>query len=283
MKPCGHVCTGSRPLTAAASTASVKSIRALERGLDVLQALQTGPAGLKTLHEITGLPKATLLRILRTLTERNLIWRRMADGAYLPSSRAPARQTGPDDASALVEVASPVMARLCERVNWPSVLAVRRGRQMEVIETNRPRSYVPHLPLGPVGARIPMLLTSTGRCYLAFCGQEEREEILAALRESDDPNDAPARDPAFVARLVTQTQAQGYALRDPAMVVGPRGGLDMADDGRNSVSVPVIAAGRVIATLNLTWTRRAASAAQIVADHLPDLRTAAAEVAAGAI
>ena len=64
-------------MTAAASTASVKSIRALERGLDVLQALQTGPAGLKTLHEITGLPKATLLRILRTLTERNLIWRRM--------------------------------------------------------------------------------------------------------------------------------------------------------------------------------------------------------------
>ena len=68
---------------------SVKSIRALERGLDVLQALQTGPgAGLKDLHEITGLPKATLLRILRTLGERNLVWQRMADGAYLPSSRS---------------------------------------------------------------------------------------------------------------------------------------------------------------------------------------------------
>ena len=67
---------------------SVKSIRALERGLDVLQALQTGPgAGLKDLHAITGLPKATLLRILRTLAERNLVWQRMADGAYLTSSR----------------------------------------------------------------------------------------------------------------------------------------------------------------------------------------------------
>ena len=51
---------------------SVKSIRALERGLDVLQALQTGPgAGLKDLHEITGLPKATLLRILRTWVTEN--------------------------------------------------------------------------------------------------------------------------------------------------------------------------------------------------------------------
>ena len=77
-----------------ARTSSVKSIRALERGLDVLQALQTGPgAGLKDLHEITGLSKATLLRILRTLMERNLVWRRMADGAYLPSSRPPPRRT----------------------------------------------------------------------------------------------------------------------------------------------------------------------------------------------
>src|SRR5215469_4549774 len=108
---------------------SVKSIRALERGLDVLQALQTGPgAGLKELHEITGLPKATLLRILRTLSERNLIWQRMADGAYLPSTRS-ARSLAIDDTSALVEVASPIMAQLCERVNWPSVLAVRRGGQ----------------------------------------------------------------------------------------------------------------------------------------------------------
>ncbi len=268
-------------MSSTASTASVKSIRALERGLDVLQALQTGPAGLKALHEITGLPKATLLRILRTLTERNLIWRRMADGAYLPSSRAPARKPGPDDASALVEVASPVMARLCERVNWPSVLAVRRGGRMEVIETNRPRSYVPHLPLGPVGARIPMLLTATGRCYVAFCGQDEREEILALLRASKDPNDTLARDPAYVARLVTQTQAQGYGLRDPALTVGPGGDIGLGDDGRNSISVPVIAAGHTLATLNLTWTRRAATAAQIVAEHLTDLRAAAAEVAAG--
>ena len=266
-------------MTAAASTGSVKSIRALERGLDVLQALQTGPAGLKALHEITGLPKATLLRILRTLAERNLIWRRMADGAYLPSSRAPARRPGPDDASALVEIASPVMARLCEQVNWPSVLAVRRGGQMEVIETNRPRSYVPHLPLGPIGARIPMLLTATGRCYISFCGQQEREDILSALRGSRDPDAALAHDPAYVARLVTQTQARGYGLRDPALNIGPTGG-GLADDGRNSISVPVIADGRVIATLNLTWTRRAATAAQIVAAHLADLRAAAIEVAA---
>jgi IclR family mhp operon transcriptional activator len=255
---------------------SVKSIRALERGLDVLQALQTGPgAGLKELHEITGLPKATLLRILRTLSERNLIWQRLADGAYLPSSRR--RAAAVDDASALVEVASPIMARLCERVNWPSVLAVRRGGEMEIIETNRPVSHVSHLPIGPVGARINMLLTSTGRAYIGFCSQAEREEILEILRHSAAPADAFARDPVWVARTVAQTQAQGYGRRDPAMTGEGRG--PMPDDGRNSIAVPIIVAGQVVAAMNLTWTRRAAGAGQIVADYLGELRAAAAEMA----
>ena len=258
---------------------SVKSIRALERGLDVLQALQTGPgAGLKDLHEITGLPKATLLRILRTLAERNLIWQRMADGAYLPTSRAPAPPAGPDDDTRLVEVASPVMARLCERVNWPSVLAVRRDGQMEVIETNRPRSHVPHLPLGPVGARINMLLTSTGRVYFSFCTQAEREEITALLKASGRPEDAHAHDAVWLARLVSQTQAQGYGLRDPSVSGETPGRSPMPDDGRNSIAVPIIVSGRVVAAMNLTWTRRAGTVAQVVADHLADLRAAAAEV-----
>lgn len=259
---------------------SVKSIRALERGLDVLQALQTGPGvGLKELHEITGLPKATLLRILRTLSERNLVWQRMADGAYLPSARSSRPPPAADDASALVEVASPIMARLCERVNWPSVLAVRRGGQMEVIETNRPRSHVSHLPLGPVGARVNMLLTSTGRAYFSFCSQAEREEVLAILKASGAPADAFARDPVWVARMVAQTQAQGYGRRDPAMS-GEGNVRQLApDDGRNSIAVPIIVAGQVVAALNLTWTRRAASTAQIVGDYLDDLREAAAETA----
>jgi IclR family mhp operon transcriptional activator len=258
---------------------SVKSIRALERGLDVLQALQTGPgAGLKELHEITGLPKATLLRILRTLSERNLVWQRLADGAYLPSTRS-AQAPAVDDASALVEVASPIMAKLCERVNWPSVLAVRRGGQMEVIETNRPISHVSHLPLGPVGARVNMLLTSTGRAYLAFCSQEEREEVLEILRASPAPADAFARDPVWVARTVAQTQAQGYGRRDPVVAGEGSGRSPMSDDGRNSIAVPIIVAGQVVAAMNLTWTRRAASTSQIVSDYLGDLRAAAAEMA----
>ena len=64
----------------------VKTIRALARGLDVLQLLQrAGAQRLQDLHRETGLPKASLLRILKTLMEQGVVWQRMVDGAYMPS------------------------------------------------------------------------------------------------------------------------------------------------------------------------------------------------------
>ncbi|WP_292622804.1 helix-turn-helix domain-containing protein [Novosphingobium sp. 17-62-19] len=63
----------------------VKTVRALERGLDVLIEVQTRKAAsLHELHQATGLPKATLLRMLVTLGQKGLVWQRLADGAYLP-------------------------------------------------------------------------------------------------------------------------------------------------------------------------------------------------------
>ena len=53
---------------------TVKIIRALNRGFDVLQAVQSSKAvSLHDLHLATSLPKPTLLRILKTLMGRDLI------------------------------------------------------------------------------------------------------------------------------------------------------------------------------------------------------------------
>lgn len=54
--------------------ARVKSIRALDRGLEVIERVRA--SGGVTLNELfirTGLPRATLLRILKTLQEREWI------------------------------------------------------------------------------------------------------------------------------------------------------------------------------------------------------------------
>ena len=67
----------------------VKSVRSLERGIDVLLEIhRSRAASLRELHESTGLPKATLLRMLLTLSKRGLVWQRIADGAFLLDVRA---------------------------------------------------------------------------------------------------------------------------------------------------------------------------------------------------
>ncbi len=258
----------------------VKSIRALERALDVLQVLQESKAmELKDLHQATGLPKATLLRILTTLQSRGLVWRRIADRAFLPSVAWRRRINPIDDEARLVEVAAPILERLCSRVSWPSILAAPRLDAMEVIETNSPVAYVSHFPLGPVGFRINWLRSATGIAYLAYCSEGERAAILARLQTSPHPGDAVARDEKWVSRRLAQVRERGYGFRDPSF----GGHFDKArrehDDGRDSIAMPIVIGDRVLGCVNLTWSTRVADLKSIAAKHLGELRDAANRIA----
>ena len=134
----------------------VKPIGSLARGLQVLKVLQDmRAAGLHDLHLATGIPKATLTRILLTAHQEGLVWQRMVDGAFLPSHSG--RRAERDDEALLVEVASPVLEDLSRRLQWPSVLAVPRLDHMETLETNSRRTYFDALPPNPHGYRVNVL------------------------------------------------------------------------------------------------------------------------------
>jgi len=259
----------------------VKTIRALDRGLEVLQVLLDHSAcSLRDLHKATRLSKATLTRILMTLAQRGLVWQRIADGAWLPSHtlRTSAARFGED--GQLLEIASPILETLCKRIEWPSVLAVPRLTWMEVIETNSPHAYFHEVALGPVGYRTHMLQSSTGRAYLAWSTPGVRDAVLERLRHSEDPADAPARDHAAVEAMLEQTRRQGYGVRE--LHFGgfySKGGPD-ADENKVSIAVPIMVEERVIGCLNLAWFARASTVADIAARHLADLKAAAAEIAA---
>lgn len=259
----------------------VKTIRALDRGLQVLGYLHTSRnASLHDLHLGTGLPKATLTRIIATLEARGLVWQRLADGAFMASHTYQPRPPQVNDESFLVEVASPILGRLCQKVNWPSILAVPRLDHMEVIETNSPKSYFSHIPLGPVGFRVNMLRSATGRAYLAFCSEPERKAVLQRLRASNEPGNYLASRPAAVQAMLDQTRRLGYGLR--AKDFG--GHFDQTrrewDDRRDSIAVPIWAGQEVVAVVNLTWMHKVATVSGIVKAHLPDLIQASRDISA---
>jgi IclR family mhp operon transcriptional activator len=252
----------------------VKPIDSLSRGLEVLQVLQeVRAASLHDLHLATGISKPTLTRILKTAHLHGLVWQRMVDGAFLPSHTLQRRTEGDDDAW-LVEIASPVLEELSSRVRWPSVLSVPRLDHMETLETNSSRTYFDGLPPRPHGYHANMLGSASGRAYLSWCPEPEFEAVLARLRNKEGRAYLLARDDAAVRKLVATTRRRGYAVRAPDFGGDHDRPRAEADDGRESIAMPIRLNGRVVGCINLTWWRRVVSLTGIVQLHLEDLRTA---------
>jgi IclR family transcriptional regulator, mhp operon transcriptional activator len=256
----------------------VKSIEALSRGLRVLDVLrEVRAASLHDLHRATGIPKPTLIRILKTASEHGLVWRRMVDGAFLPSHTLHRRPAGDDDAW-LAEIASPVLEELSGRLQWPSVLAVPRLDHMETLETNSRRTYFDALPPNPHGFRVNVLGSASGRAYLAFCPPQERAAVLSRLRQKDVPAHRAAFDVPALERVLAATRERGYAVRAPDFGGDYSRPRAEVDDGRDSIAVPVRLDDRVAGTINLTWRRQVMSLTGMVQRHLRDLQAAARTV-----
>lgn len=250
----------------------VKEINALARGLVVLKVLHNmRSASLHELHRETGIPKSTLTRILLTLHQQGYIWQRMVDGAFLTSYLEFNRLQQPRDNNWLVEVASPYMVTLCEQVKWPSVLSLPRMDFMEVVETNSPKSYFDEIPLGPIGFRAPMLRSASGRAYLSYCSDQERDIILQRLREKSAPGNQLAWDKKAINTLVKETRANGFAVRASDFGGDYDRARDAMNDGRESIAVPVRMSNTVVGCMNITWRSHVLDLEEAIKTLLPAL------------
>jgi IclR family transcriptional regulator, mhp operon transcriptional activator len=226
---------------------------------------------------MTRIPKPSLLRILNTLQQAGLISRRLADGHYRISAftRVSRRR---DRYDRVAEAAAPALDRLCRKVRWPSDLMVPAGDHMQRRETSQ--SHTPFfIPTHStrVGQPIGWLLTAVGRAYLAFCPEQERQDILARLRKSENPDDSLVRDPKRLERILAETRHRGYGTRDATFTGWNHGGATR-DDGLAAIAVPLLDRARVHGAINILWLKTAFTVEQFAAMHLADLRAAADEI-----
>lgn len=256
------------------------TIRGLERGLQVLRALQSQPiASLHDIYIATAISKPSLLRILHTLERAGLVTRRLADGYYRLSTFSGVVRKR-DRYDRVAEAAAPVLVRLCEKVKWPSDLMVPAGDHMERRETSRPHSpfiLQSNLDGHLVGERVGWLMTGVGRAYLAWCPEKEREGILQRLRKSDKPWDRLARDPKRLDKILSETRQRGYATRDPGFVGGTYDG-PQRDDALAAIVVALSDGTRVHGSINILWIKTAFTVEEFAARHLVDLQAAAREI-----
>jgi IclR family transcriptional regulator, mhp operon transcriptional activator len=254
-----------------------ETVRSLERGIAVLQALHTKPAcSLQDLNRLTRIPKPSLLRILRTLEQSGWAARRLADGRYRVGTHFDQAARRRDRYDPVAEAAGPVLERLCRSLSWPSDLMVPAGDHMEIRESSRGHS--PFLiNRDQIGHPVPWLASAVGRAYLAYCPDKERNQIIAMLRKSDLRDDLPARDPKRVDEILSEVRSKGYATRDPSHTGGAYGGANFVD-GLAAVAVPLISGQRVHGAINLLWIKTAFPIDEFASVHVSALKAAAREI-----
>ncbi len=280
--------------------AKVKSVRALERGLQVLECVREAETvSLNDLHRRTKLPRATLLRALKTLEEGGWIQTGRDGAIYRPGPKLFGETSFGARHRTLADLAVPVLDALGKKVIWPADVGICRGASMVILESSRRHapfvinrnavgrrpslleSSRRHAPFvinrNAVGRRPSLLKSAMGRAYLTFCPPQERERLIERLRRSTHADDKLAAMPSAVRRILDETRARGYGVREP----GYWAGADDVGGDVSSIAVPVMVGAQVAACISLLWVAGAGSTEDFARAHLGALREAADRLARG--
>ena len=155
------------------------------------------------------------------------------------------------------EIAAPVMLEHLRAISWPSDLATPDGGFMIVRESTHRHSMLSQ-HRATIGIRIPMLVSSLGRAWLAYCSDEEREATLSQLRQRTDDIGEMARD-----------TRRGYGMNT---------GEWLSEAGVTAIALPIFDGKRALGAINIVMMRDAVQAKEIRARYLPLLEALAQRI-----
>jgi IclR family mhp operon transcriptional activator len=243
-----------------------ESIRSVERAIEILQSLNRRPlSNLRDLHHDTGIPKPSIVRLLRTLEAKGLAAPGPGFGSYQLLSRVKSLASGFHHEPQIVEIAQERMIEFTRKEGWPLSLALLEMDAM-VVRACTIRFTALSLERAAIGRRLSLLTHAMGRAYLAWSSPNHRAILLSLLRDHQ-PGDCAMQDPAALEALFTNIRQQGFALRDP--LVNPRSA---------TMAVPLFENGRILATLGFTWITAAMTVEQARQRYLPGLKQMSLEI-----
>jgi len=258
------------------NNAPIRPIRAIDRALDVLEALtRCGPSSLQQLHAATGLSKSALRRVLATLIQRRFIRQGISDRMYRSNIVTPSNMDADMTLRIghLVEVARPHMMALTEMVRWPSDLHIYTDGRMRILESTHGLSPFGGSTNLAIDSELNIFAAASGLCYLASMGDTFALHLAGEL-ESDDIR-SMSRFGLTKSRLLTELASirrRGFATRRASQ--GP-------DRNRNAIAVTIEQHRRPIGALTISWQRNLMPTEKFAAQHLAALRAATDAISEG--
>jgi len=253
------------------SETTYRHVQGLSRGLAVLHAISRSPQGWSSIADLsadTGLHRTTVRRLLETLQTEGYVRRNASDDNYSLNQKIRQLSDGFTDDEWISEVANPVLGELLQKLVWPSDLCTIDGDSMLVRETTHrfsPLSF--HRAM--IRQRMPVLFTAAGRAYLAFCRDEERRQILRQIAAGDGASANVARNRVLVANMLKKVRQQGYATNDG----------EWFEQGKiGAIALPVQHQGKILASINVVFLKKAIAVPEAAMRYLPDLRMAVQKI-----
>jgi len=163
------------------------TVEAASRTLLLLEELNRHRVtSIDRLHKATGLPKSTVVRLMKSLCAMGYAANDRRQGGYAVASRVKSLSNGFHGDPLVVEAARPWALAFTRQYHWPIAVAVL-DRSSVVVRF----STIPDSPVSPfhatINMRLQLLSRALGRAYIAFCPPNERSLLLDMLSVSDDP------------------------------------------------------------------------------------------------
>jgi IclR family mhp operon transcriptional activator len=242
-----------------------KPVRALDRGLDLLLALnEHGRARPAELAAAAGLDRTTTYRMLQTLVRRGLVARSPAEDSFFLLRDVQRLSAGYVESDQLLQLAARELGAMLPKVKWPSDFSgFRRGEMVIQETTHRFSAYSVHRAM--VGKGRPLLTSAVGRAVLAVATPEEQDMMLdLAERLCGQPR------PKNLAALMDDFLTRGYAWSVGAV-----------EAHISAIALPVCRGDQILGAVNIVFFRRASTPEQIAAKHLSHLHACVAAIESG--
>ena len=242
-------------------------LKSLKKGLEALALLNQKEACTVTeLSKKLGVPRTTAHRVLETLTAEGYAVRETEGNSYRLTVLVRRLSEGFSEDKWITEIAHPIVHALGEEISWPTAMTTPMADQMLVrvaTDHHTPLAIERYYP----GALNPIMHTTTGQLYLAFCRDQEREMLLKLIRLSEDPRQQLGHDTQVCNSILGRLRKDKFCI------------IEYEEYQEGSMGVPVIVNGYACAGLVMRYIKKALNTEELKMHYLPKLVSASQEIA----